>query len=214
MSKNLKYTLRILTLAVIAFFVTVDGHADKLSELRTKKKIVPVREISAPYYAIQILALKKSPQNPSFFKSIDRAREFECRDGYVRYTVGRYESKKEAQQSLSDVKSNGYPESFIVDIRDYDLKTGGGKSKDTEIDPDKTYTVQIAAYRYPVYKDHFEEFDVDEVLEFYPDDKVYRYTVGEFKGSDATDELKKVKEKGYPNARLVPLEEYKPFRIE
>ena len=212
MSKNLKYTLRILTLAVLTIFLAIDGHADKLSELRTKKKIVPVHEISAPYYAIQILALKKSPQNPSFFKSVDKAREFDCRDGYIRYTVGRYDSKTTAKQNLSRVKSMGYSECFVVDIRDYNLKQGGVNNSGQKIDPDKTYTIQIAAYRYPVYKDHFEEFD--RVMEFYRDDRVYRYTVGEFKGSDAMEELKKVKEKGYPNAHLVPLEEYRPFRIE
>ena len=212
MSKSLKYTFRLFSLVVLTLFLTVEGHADKLSELRTKKKIVSVREISAPYYAIQILALKKSPQNPSFFKSVDRAREYDCSDGFVRYTVGHYQSQKEAKQSLSNVKSMGYPECFVVDIRDYNLKKGGATNSGQKIDPNKTYTVQIAAYRYPVYKDHFEEFD--RVMEFYHDDRVYRYTVGEFKGSDAKEELKKVKEKGYPNAHLVPLEEYRPFRIE
>lgn len=211
---SLKYTFRLFSLLALTLFLTVEGHADKLSELRTKKKIVSVREISAPYYAIQILALKKSPQNPSFFKSVDRAREFDCRDGFVRFTVGRYDSKMEAKNRLSDVKSMGYSECFVVDIRDYNLKQGGQINKDQKIDPDKTYTVQIAAYRYPVYKDHFEEFDQDQVLEFYPDDRVYRYTVGEFKGVNALEELKKIKEKGYPNAHLVPLEEYRPFRIE
>ena len=212
MSKNLKYTLRILTLAVLTIFPAIDGHADKLSELRTKKKIVPVHEISAPYYAIQILALKKSPQNPSFFKSVDKAREFDCRDGFVRYTVGRYQSKTEARQSLSDVKSMGYPECFVVDIRDYNLQKNGVNNNDQKIFPDKTYTVQIAAFRYPVYPDHFEEFD--QVMEFYPDDRIYRYTVGEFKGRNAREELRKIKGKGYPNAHLVLLEEYRPFRIE
>lgn len=201
-----------LSMVVLTFFLSFDGHADKLSELRTKKKIIPVNEVSAPWYAIQILALKKSPQNPSFFTSVDRAREFDCKDGFVRYTVGRYESKSEAKENLSDVKSMGYSECFVVDIRDYKLKDGGKKTRDQEIDPDKTYTVQIAAYRYPVYKDHFEEFD--QVMEFYPDDGVYRYTVGEFKGSKALEELKKVKKKGYSNAHLVPLDEYKSFRIE
>ena len=212
MSKSLKHTFRIFSLVVFTLFLTVNGQADKLSELRTKKKIVPVHKISAPYYAIQILALEKSPQNPSFFKSVDRAREFDCTDGFMRYTVGRYESKKEAGNSLSHVKSMGYSECFVVDTRDYSLKQGRQINNDQKIDPNKTYTIQIAAYRYPVYKDHFEEFD--QVMEFYPDDRVYRYTVGEFKGSNAAEELKKVKEKGYPNAYLVPLDEYRPFRIE
>ncbi|MFO7999613.1 MAG: SPOR domain-containing protein [Marinilabilia sp.] len=173
---------------------------------------MPVNKISAPYFAIQILALEKPPQNPSFFKNVEKAREFKCSDGFVRYTVGSYASAEAARDGVSEVKSKGYSQCFVVDISDYNLKGDKSvKDKDT-IDPDKTYTAQIAAYRYPVYTDEFEEFD--HVMEFYHDDRVYRYTVGKFDGNEALDELKKVQEKGYPNAHLVPLDEYSPFRIE
>ena len=213
MSIRIKYSFRIFTVLVLTFLLTQESHADRLSDLHTRKKILPVSEISAPYYAIQILALKETPQNAEFFRNVDRAREFECRDGFVRYTVGRYSSKQEASRDLSEYKGKGYSQSFVVDIRDYNLAEGNQVIRnDQKIEPDKTYTVQIAALRYPVYLDHFEEFD--QVLEFYPDDRVYRYTVGEFKGENAAEELKKVQAKGYPNAHLVPLEEYKPYRIE
>lgn len=192
-----------------------DALADKLAHLRSAKKIVAVHEISAPYFAIQILALKRPPQNPSFFKNIDKANEYVCADGYVRYTVGGFESKEEARQNIPIVKSMGYTECFVVDIRDYNL-TGSASSKvfSSGYEPDENtdYTVQIAAFRYPVYTSEFEEFD--DVMEFYLDDRIYRYTVGRYSGAEAKRALERIKSMGYPQAYLVPYEKYKPYRIE
>lgn len=210
MGKLFKYSLLIALLVLQS--TAMDARADKLAQLRTKKKIVPVNEISSPYYAIQILAIKKPPQNPSYFKNVNQAREFACNDGYVRYTVGSYSSKEEACNEIKRIKAKGYTECFVVDIRDYNLD--GSYSKPGNFTPDgqTTYTVQIAALRYPVYVDHFDEFD--DVKEFYPDDRIYRYTVGEYSGDEALKALNRIKSKGYPQAHLVPLRKYTPYRIE
>ncbi len=191
-----------------------DALADKLAHLRSAKKIVAVHEISSPYFAIQILALKRPPQNPSFFKNIDKANEYVCADGYVRYTVGGFDSKEEARQNIPMVKSMGYTECFVVDVRDYNLKRGTSTkvSSEYKVDENTDYTVQIAAFRYPVYTSEFEEFD--DVMEFYPDDRIYRYTVGRYSGEEAERALERIKSMGYPQAHLVPLEKYKPYRIE
>ncbi|WP_010418928.1 SPOR domain-containing protein [Anaerophaga thermohalophila] len=191
-----------------------DALADKLAHLRSAKKIVAVHEISAPYFAIQILALKRPPQNPSFFKNIDKAKEYVCADGYVRYTVGEFESKEEARQNISIVKSMGYTECFVVDIRGYNLARGASSTVSSGYEPDENtdYTVQIAAFRYPVYTSEFEEFD--DVMEFYLDDRIYRYTVGRYSGAEAKRALERIKSMGYPQAHLVPYEKYKPYRIE
>jgi hypothetical protein len=212
MIKVFKYSF----LGVVLLFQSLwgDALADKLAYLRSAKKIVAVHEISAPYYAIQILALKRPPQNPSFFKNIDKANEYVCADGYVRYTVGGFESKEEARRNIPRVKSMGYTECFVVDIRDYILvgSRSSSVSYDVELDENATYTVQIAAFRYPVYTSEFEEFD--DVMEFYLDDKIYRYTVGRYSGAEAKRALERIKSMGYPQAHLVPYEKYKPYRIE
>ena len=143
MSIRIKYSFRIFTVLVLTFLLTQESHADRLSDLRTRKKILPVSEISAPYYAIQILALKETPQNAEFFRNVDRAREFECRDGFVRYTVGRYSSKQEASRDLSEYKGKGYSQSFVVDIRDYNLAEGNQVIRnDQKIEPDKTKSIE------------------------------------------------------------------------
>lgn len=189
-----------------------EATADRLAHLRSSKKIIPVSQVSAPYFAIQILAIKRPPQNPSYFKNVNQAREFECSDGYVRYTVGSYSSKQEARADIERIKRKGYPQCFPVDIRDYNLNGGYVSNEKGSFDPNTTYTVQIAAFRYPVYTNHFDEFD--HVMEFYPDDRIYRYTVGKYKGSEAKDVLRRIKAIGYKQAHLVPLEKYSSYRIE
>lgn len=211
MRKILRYSLvgAIILMQSLMFEVG----ADKLAELRTTKKIVPVKEISAPYFAVQILALKKAPQSSSFFKNIDQANEYDCADGYVRYTVGSFSSAAEARAEISRIKSLGYTECFVVDLRSYRLNGSSGTGN-SGFSPDgnTVYTIQLAAYRYPVYVSEFEGFD--DVMEFYPGDRIYRYTVGEYVGEEAVDELSRVKGAGYPQAHLVPIEKYRPYQIE
>ncbi len=210
MSKIFRYSL--LGVMILVQSLAFDVSADKLTHLRTSKKIVPVNNVSAPYFAIQILALKRSPQNPSYFRNVDRAREFDCADGYVRYTIGSYSSKEAAMDAISGVKSLGYQKCFVVDLRSYNLN--GKQSSADNFSPRRntTYTIQLAAFRYPVYLNHFEEFD--NVMEFYPEDRVYRYTVGQINGSKALEELNRIKAMGYPQAHLVPFDKYRSFRIE
>jgi hypothetical protein len=210
MSKLFKYFLlgAIFLLSSMSF----EAASDKLAHLRTTKKILPVDNIYAPYYSIQILALRRAPQAPSFFRNVEQAREFNCADGYVRYTVGKYSSKEAALADISKVKSMGYPECFVVDLREYELNGGGAGSSRFDYNSDDVYTVQLAAFRYPVYTSHFEEFD--EVMEFYPEDRIYRYTVGRYKGDEAAEALRYAKSKGYSQAHLVPIEKYLPYRIE
>ncbi len=192
--------------------------ADNLGQLRTSKKVVPVSFVTAPYFAIQILALKSSPKNPAFFSNVELAFEYVCTDGFVRYMVGPYDSFEAAKADVSRIHSLGYKEAFVVDVRKYKLKEDPGNSYrfdetgDTPPDPVGIYTVQLGAFRYPVYLSYFAEFD--NVMEFYLKDKIYRYCVGKVSGNDALAELARVRAMGYPQAYLVLLKNYLPFQIE
>ncbi len=194
------------------------GKDDKLAHLRSTKKITTVNSVSAPYYTIQIVALRLPPENPEFFKNVDQIREFVCTDGYVRYTVGEFTSFKLAAQELSKYKDLGYNDVFVLDLRKISLGNNNTPgtvkvpSKVLEPVPGVNYTVQIAAYRFPVYLTHFEQ--VDNVKEYYMKDKIYRYCVGVFDGKSALKELEKIQQKGYKDAYLVELNEYAPFLIE
>ncbi len=195
-------------------FLSINISADKLSHLRTSKKIVTVTNIDAPYYTIQIVALRLPPGEPEFFRDVNDVREFVCTDGYVRYTVGRYTTFHDAAQDLSIYREMGFKDVFVLNTKKITLDKDRYKPSSSDIGPiaGKTYTVQLAAYRFPVYISEFSEFD--DVAEYYMDDKIYRYCVGAYDGSIAAQELSKIRRMGYPKAFLVPIDKYSSYRIE
>lgn len=207
------FTILFLILAQV-----VHGGGDKLAHLRSAKKIVTVNSISAPYFTIQIVALRLPPGEPGFFKNVDLVKEYICLDGYVRYTVGEYTTFKLAAQELDRIKSLGYADAFVLDLRKIQLSDNShsapvSSSKGTFIPvPGRNYTIQLAAFRFPVYLTHFEKFE--NIQEYYMKDKIYRYCVGSYQGQAALDELQKVRQMGFPGAFLVVLDDYLPFKIE
>ncbi len=189
--------------------------ADKLEALRTNKKIIRMSEAQAPYYAIQIIALKLPPQAPEFFRNVEVAREYPCQDGYLRFCVGEFNSYAEAKAALESVKAKGYDQAFVVNTKDYAIngqQAGYTGKQSKKIDPNKVYTVQLSAFRFPVYLSHFK--NIDDVMEFRMKDKIFRYTTGQFKGDVAEVELQRIKALGYKDAHLVELDKYLPFKIE
>jgi len=189
------------------------GNSDKLSNLRTQKKIVRMDKAVSPYYSIQIIALKEPPESPSFFNKVNVAYEYPCADGYVRYCVGQFNSWNSAQAQLSSIKALGYAQAFIVNTGKYNIEAAVWSSNAAkEIDPNKTYTVQLSAFRFPVYLSHFK--DMENVMEFRMKDKIFRYTVGKFPGTSAKEELQRIKSMGYKDAYLVEFDKYAPFKIE
>jgi hypothetical protein len=187
---------------------------DRLAHLRTNKKIITVADISAPYFTIQMVALKLPPGEPTFFRDVDKVYEYVCADEFVRYTVGRFNTMDEATQEILKYEELGYKDLFVVDVRKLQLTRTDYQPSSNAIGPlaGVNYTVQLAAYRFPVYVSEFEGFD--DVFEYYMKDRIYRYCVGSFDGSVANVELEKIKNMGYPDAFLVPQEKYEPFRIE
>ncbi len=206
--KSNKYIL-ILIIGLITFGVNGFAQGDKLEALRTSKKIVSVHEVpTTPDWAIQIIALKLPAEEPGFFKSIEYAREFDCADGYMKYCVESYDTYEEAKAKVDYYKELGYIQSFVVNTAEYKLNG----SSSTNYDPNTTYTIQLSAFRFPVYLSYFE--GIDNVMEFYLKDKVYRYTVGSYTHEDAEEALEEIKSKGYKSAYITSLDAYLPYKIE
>jgi len=204
------FLLIILILTVLSVGTSAQ---DKLAGLRTQRHIVTMEGAQAPYYSIQILALKEPPSDADFFKSFDLIKEYPCEDGFVRYCVGDYANGAEALSQLESVRSKGYPDAFVVNTK----RLGAGKSNFSssvkiEIKPDSEYLVQLSAFRFPVYISFFKEFD--RVLEFKMSDKIFRYTTLPVKGTEVEAELSRIKGLGYRDAFIVEKERYMPFRIE
>jgi len=221
---------------ILMLSVNISLFADKLSNLRTSKKIITVDVISAPYYTIQIAALQLPPENPGFFNNVDIVREFSCNDGFVRYTVGEYSTFADASRELDRIKSLGYADAFVLNLKRLTLEnspvsgssafssgsgssgsksgvSGGSSGKPFVPVPGQKYTIQLAAMRFPVYISEFEGFK--DVKEYYmKSDRIYRYCVGIYEGNQALSELEKVKASGYKDAYLVPIERYAAYQIE
>lgn len=201
---------------IVLFFLLGGAAAvvaqDKLEGLRTTKQIVTVDKASSPYYAVQILALKLPPSDVNFFKQFDVVKEFPCADGYVRYTVGGFSSAAEGQAYLEVVKSKGYGDAVIVNTRRFGMGTGAYAPKVLVIDPSQTYLIQLSAFRFPVYLSFFEKFDT--IYEFRMKDQIYRYTTPPVLGSAVQAELDRIRQAGYPDAFIVEMDVYMPFKIE
>ncbi len=205
---KLKYIISI-TCFVISLQLVAQKR-DKLAALRTSKKIVSVLNLPThPDYAIQIIALQYPAEEPGFFNNIDQAREFSCTDGYTRYTVGSYSTFQEAAADLSSFKDLGYSQAFVVNVARFNINNA---AKGFIPDPNKTYTIQLSAFRFPVYLSFFK--GVDDVMEFYLKDKIYRYTVGRYKYEEAVKALPAIKALGYKNAYVTELDAYMPYKIE
>ncbi len=188
---------------------------DKLSELRTSKQIVTVENVQAPYYSIQILALKLPPSDANFFSNVDHVKEYRCVDGYVRYCVGSYETYADANADLSRIKGLGYKEAFVSNTKRFTMKESeysSSSSSKLTINPNGRYAVQLGAFRYPVYVTFFE--NVDEVYEYRMNDKIFRYTTTPVSGREVESLLSDMKSKGYKNAFIVDYDKYAPFKIE
>ena len=199
------YALSILNISAVT--------PDKLEVLRTEKKIVRVEKLAAPYYSIQIIALQEPPREPGFFTKVNVAYEYPCTDGYVRYCVGKFNTREAAEAQLPSIKALGYNQAFVVNTKRYKFNVSEwGSDNSKKIDPDKTYTVQLSAFRFPVYLSHFK--NLDDVMEFRMKDKIFRYTVGKFPGTNAKEELEKIKALGYKDAFLAEFDKYAPFKIE
>lgn len=145
--------------------------------------------------------------------------------------MGRYDTYAEAKEALEPLKSS-YQGAFVVSSKKIFTVGGEGNIKElntSQAAPDmppppppapagskhaiQIYTIQIAAYRFPLYT---KDFNLDsEVMEFYCKDNIYRYSVGKVKDeAEARILLNKIKESGYPDAFLIDYKKYEVFRIE
>ena len=210
----------------------IDGESidknDKLSRLRTSKKIIPVDKATEPPFAIQILALKSPPQDPNFFENVIAAREFNCQDGFARYVVGQYESHENASADLSRIRSLSvkYKSAFVVNTSNFNIlptafsseyNDGSGGNMDIvalrtskriipvdKLEP-QLYTVQVLALKdTPKDAAFFERLDL--VREASCKDGFKRYLVGQFANAeDARNECETIRRMGpkYKNAFII-----------
>lgn len=91
-----------------------------ITELRINKDSVNriVDEEGEPVFTIQLAASKK-PFKPGHFQGLSGIKVYHGKDGFYRYTCGRFVSRRAAEQKLKQLKEKGYSQSYIREIKDY-----------------------------------------------------------------------------------------------
>jgi len=189
--------------------------------------------VAQDFYTIQVRSLSR--ETPLTMEELQAGMWQHKVGGQTKCFMGRFDTYEEAKAALVPLKAGKYSGAFIVssdkifgtdtpsDVlpparsTDVPVSTPEPVAKPEKAAPqpasNKVYTIQIAAYRYPLYT---KEFNLEEkVMEFYCNDNIYRYTVGTFDNErEARERLKEVKASGYPDAFLIDYKKYEVYRIE
>ncbi len=187
--------------------------------------------VAQDFYTIQVRSLSR--ETPLTMEELQAGMWQHKVGGQTKCFMGRFDTYEEAKAALVPLKAGKYSGAFVVSSDKI-----FGSNNTAEVTPKttapsqpapttrpadpapkvvapkiKTYTIQIAAYRYPLYT---KEFNLkDEVMEFYCSDNIYRYTVGQFGDeAQARAKLKEIKDSGYPDAFLIDYKKYEVYRIE
>lgn len=187
-----------------------------------------VKPVDAEFFTVQIKALsKKVPL--SFFEGLDNVWMKKSDSGLYKYYTGRYPNYQAARTAIENVRKKGYPDAFVVSsrkiikeknwqnvveekTRDAVVKKPVEKSEVIKGEM-MVYTIQLSAFKYPVYKDFFAP--IKEVMEFQLEDKLFRYCTGKYLSMDeAKVALEKYKKMGYDKSFIVEYDKYKPYLIE
>lgn len=188
--------------------------------------------IAQDFYTIQVRSL--SHETPLTMEELQAGMWQHKVGGQTKCFMGRFDTYDEAKAALIPLKVGKYSGAFVLSSdKIFGTSTTGEVApsatvSEAETPQDlstkkpvssapalkiKTFTIQIAAYRYPLYT---KEFNLEvEVMEFYCSDNIYRYTVGTFEDeAKARELLAKVRESGYPDAFLIDYKKYEVYRIE
>jgi len=183
--------------------------------------------VAQDFYTIQVRSLSR--ETPLTMEELQAGMWQHKVGGQTKCFMGRYDTYALAKSSLSTL-ADQYPGAFVVSSEKIFDSNVPAEKKQTVQSPKpkapekpapvkasgsniKSFTIQIAAYRYPLYA---KDFNLEEdVMEFYCSDNIYRYTVGRFDSeAQARDLLNKIKNSGYPDAFLIDYSQYEVYRIE
>lgn len=190
--------------------------------------------IAQDFYTIQVRSL--SENTPLTMNELQAGMWQHKIGDHTKCFLGRFDTYEEAKAALMPLKAvEKYSGAFVLSsdkifavssssegststIPNIDtVKVLENKTKTTSIPTaviaNVKYTIQIAAYRYPL---QTKEFNLEQdVMEFYCNDNIYRYSVGQFESEEEGRlVLDKILTSGYPDAFLIDYKKYEIYRIE
>lgn len=189
------------------------------------------------FFTIQIKSLSK-PVELSYFESESGVWEKKAADGLYKYFYGRYPDYASAREVAVKLKKGQYPDAFVV-FSDKTIKPANtldilkpastvkaearaasktiaqssGGTADKASFSSGQWTVQLAAFKYPMYIEDFKP--LTNVMEFYCQDKMYRYCAGVYNSYDeAKTSIDSYKSAGQKGAFVVSYDKLKDYIIE
>lgn len=154
------------------------------------------REPNEAPFTIQVLALRK----PLDIKSVEKMANVTPhtgKDGYFRYTAGKYDTREDAMRDLQDVYLRKFPDAFIVSLNRFAERTASGISDSAII----KFTIQFSATHKAADKSKYK--NLGNVRVTHEADGYYRYSTGMFTDrAEAEVELNRIKALGYTDAFL------------
>lgn len=163
---------------------------------------------NAPLYGVQIASHLNTVPIGSYsdIKNLDI---FVGNEGYIRYVVGHFSYRSQAEKLLEKVQAKGYVDAFIVNVNDArkysnELISYNNINLRTGVDGPIQYFIQIGAFKEKVTEEQIEAyFDLDGIQEIKFDDLTI-LALGEFpKFAEAESKLQLIKESGYNEAFIV-----------
>ena len=61
----------------------------------------------------------KAKEDIKKFRNLEDLKEYDCIDGYFRYTSGEFSSKKEAYEKAKVINRSGYPYGYVQKVQKY-----------------------------------------------------------------------------------------------
>lgn len=138
--------------------VKTESDSLPLAELDSSRKAqlgVVTRELeystSAPLYGVQI-GSNKHPSPISSYGTIKNVDVFVDKEGMIRYVVGHFSYRKQAEGLLKKLKEQGYEDAFVVNVNDErkysnELISYGNVNLRSGIEGEVEYFVQLGAFQ-------------------------------------------------------------------
>jgi len=170
----------------------------------------------ASLYGVQVGAFVQSlPDNN--FPNLKNVHSFIDNDGVVRYVIGSFIFKQQAENLKKAVIEAGYKDAFIVDVNkekkfSKEVILGDNTRKNND---KKRYTVQIGAFITEVSKKQAKNYMKIEGIKELQDGELTILTVGNFKNFNQAEKQKqKLLEEGITGCFVIAVENGKKVKGE
>lgn len=159
---------------------------------------------NAPLYGVQIGSTSKLIPSSKFgdLKNIDA---FIDKTGTVRYVIGHFAYKKQAETLLRSIKAKGYVDAFVVNVNDERNYSYGVVSYNkSSLTGSVNFVVQLGAFDRTISEELVNAYFIADNIQELKYEGLTLITTGNFSNYEMAEaELQKIKVKGFQDAFIV-----------